>query len=363
MTTAAALPPAERKRRNRVLHGEDIAARRERFASRPVMVQIEPTNRCNLSCAICARNFYDPEKNAPGEMGPEVLALAAPLFADAEDVVIGGYGEPLLAGIYWDALESAKRAGCRVETITNGTLLSEDAAVRLAGLGLDRLVVSLDGATEKTMREIRGAPLSGVVDNLMGLAEVKRRGRTIFPEVAVNFTASRANVHELAALVDVAESFGARRIQVALQKVYTPDQRDRTLLLEPSRARRHFDEARDTARARGIEIALPSLDGEARECRQPLDLLFVRHNGQVLGCCSAVFENDRYNFPLGDLRGSDVEALWNGPEMRRYRRALFAGDDDALPAPCRNCAFRRDDLAAQYRFLAPEETGPEKVDG
>ena len=342
---------SERKRRNRALHGEDIAEQRARFVSRPIMLQIEPTNRCNLSCSICARNYYDADRNRPGEMAPEVLARIAPLLDDAEDVVIGGYGEPLLAAVYWDVLGACKRAGCRVETITNGTLITEDVASRLASVGLDRLVVSLDAATDETMKTLRGTRLAPVVDNLMGLAEVKRRQKTIAPEVVVNFTASRVNVDELPALVDVCENFGARAIRVGLQKVYTPEQRDRTLFLEPNRARRQFDRAADVARRCGIEIVFPSLAGEVRECHQPLDLMMFRHDGRVMGCCSAVFDNDRYNFPIGSILETDPDELWNGPPMVAYREALFSGDVEALPPACRTCAFRKDDLAAQFRFV------------
>ena len=38
------------------------------------MIQLEPTSRCNLACPICARSYYDPARNPPGDMGADVLA-------------------------------------------------------------------------------------------------------------------------------------------------------------------------------------------------------------------------------------------------------------------------------------------------
>ena len=344
------LPPA-RRIRNRALRAADLAGRRARFASRPPMLQVEPTSRCNLSCPICARNYYDRARNPPGDLSAEVLARVAPLFPDAEDVVLGGYGEPLLGALTWEILGEAKRAGCRVEMITNGTLLSGDAAARLVALGADRVVVSVDASSDAKMRAIRGVDLRDVVDRLMGLSEIKRAHRTPAPEVEISFTASRENVEDLAPLIDIAEQVGARGVRVRHQKVYAAAQRERPLLLDRAQAGREFARATDRARGAGIRLDLPSLAGERRECRQPLDLLFVRWNGDVRGCCSAVFENDGYNFPVGNVLDEDLDALWNAPPMVAYRQALWADDEEALPANCRGCAFRRDDLAAQYRVL------------
>jgi MoaA/NifB/PqqE/SkfB family radical SAM enzyme len=351
MTPDAAPACPDRRAANRALRAEDLAARRARFASRPPMIQLEPTSRCNLACPICARNYFDRERNPAGDLSDDVLARVAPFFPDAETVVLGGYGEPLLGEKVWEILAAAKGAGCAVEMISNGTLLTEAAAHRLVTMGVDRLVVSVDASSDEKMRALRGIDLRDVVDRLMGLAEIKRVHRTPRPEVEVNFTASRANVEDLAPLVDIAEQVGARGVRVQLQKVYAEDQRERPLLLDRAQAQREFARATDRARAAGIRLALPALDGRTRECRQPLDLLFVRWNGDARGCCSAVFENDAYNFPIGSVLRDDLPALWNAPAMIAYREALFAGDEAALPANCRRCAFRTDDLAAQYRFL------------
>lgn len=284
-------------------------------------------------------------------MSLEVLERITPHFAQAHQVVIGGYGEPLLAEIYWEALERAKLAGCTVETITNGTLITEEVALRLVSMALDVLVVSLDGSTDQKMETIRGTRLTPIVDNLMGLSEIKRRLKAVVPQIEVNFTASQENIDDLASLVDIAEQFGARTIRVHWQKLYSIKQRGRSLLADPDLAQEHFERATDRARALGLELILPSIKAAQQECHQPLDLVFVRHDGQVLGCCSAVFENELFRFPIGDLLTEELPDIWNSPAMMNYREALFTGDQSKFPAPCRKCAFRLDDLDAQNRFL------------
>ena len=98
-------------------------------------------------------------------------------------------------------------------------------------------------------------------------------------------------------------------------------------------------------------MVLPTLDETGKVCRQPLEMLFVRWNGQVMGCCSAVFDNDDYNFHIGSILDADPVELWNCEKMRRYRRAVFFGEEENLPKNCRACAFRHDNPESHWRFL------------
>lgn len=62
-------------------------------------------------------------------------------------VFFGGFGEPFAHPDLLAMLTAAKIAGCRVELITNGTMLDDEVRHALVRIGLDRLWVSIDGAT------------------------------------------------------------------------------------------------------------------------------------------------------------------------------------------------------------------------
>jgi hypothetical protein len=81
----------------------------------------------------------------------------------------------------------------------------------------------------------------------------------------------------------------------------------------------------------------------------PFQMLFVKWNGDVLGCCSAVFANDHYSLPVGSLARHSLMELWDSVSIRNYRLA-FRGQGD-YPLPCRDCAFRFDTLQAHTRLL------------
>ena len=44
------------------LYADDIAQKKTRLESTPIHINLEITNRCNLSCPTCARNYWDKEK-------------------------------------------------------------------------------------------------------------------------------------------------------------------------------------------------------------------------------------------------------------------------------------------------------------
>lgn len=95
-------------------------------------------------------------------------------FHPTPSVFFGGFGEPLTHPHICRMVEKAHRAGAVVELITNGILLTEKIARRLIEGGLDRLWVSLDGATPESYADVRlGTMLPDVIANLRQLEELR----------------------------------------------------------------------------------------------------------------------------------------------------------------------------------------------
>ena len=105
-----------------------------------------------------------------GACQPKLLSAS---FRDLKDLpqkpelFFGGYGEPLSHPRILDMIEQAKKAGYSVSLITNGILLTEQVTRRLIDLRLDKLWVSLDGASPECYADVRlGDALPVVIENL-----------------------------------------------------------------------------------------------------------------------------------------------------------------------------------------------------
>jgi len=324
----------------------------------PPRLQVEVTNRCHLACTSCARHHWDESANPIGDISPETLDALAPYFAAAREVTIGGYGDPTEApDALVDTVRRAKAAGASVRLITGGAKLNGPLLERLADAGLDRLVLSMDGATDATLRDLRGVSLRAYLGWIQAARDLATDG--LRPLVQLNVVVQWANVAELPALVDLCAEHGVAGIHAFHLKAYTPATTDRCLLNDPERARPHFEHARRRALRAGVFLALPTLDPSPQVCTQPFEHLFVRHDGSVRGCCSGLFEPATHGLLAGALPGTPAAArlpvpadLWRAPVLAQYRTAARQGDDAALPTPCQSCAFRLPTLSAHRRPLA-----------
>ena len=82
-------------------------------------------------------------------------------------IFLGGFGEPLGHPRIVDMVALAKQSGSEVELISNGILLDDKMADRLVAAGLDRLWVSIDGASPASYADVRlGDHLPEIIANL-----------------------------------------------------------------------------------------------------------------------------------------------------------------------------------------------------
>ncbi len=285
-------------------------------------------------------------------MAAETLALTRPLMEVATEVILGGYGDPTESPLLLDALVQAKEAGCSVRVISGGAKLSPKTIVEMAEAGLDRLVLSMDGARDKTLRALRGVPRRAWLKWIRAARAQAEGLGGHRPLIQLNFVAQWANVHELPELVSLCAREGVAGIHAFHLKAYSFDLANRCLLSEPQRAVPFFDEAQRRAADLGVFLHLPPLSQEPSSCIQPFETLFVRHDGTVRGCCSGLFEPAVFGLEAGRLE-EGVAQLWRAPALEQFRKATASGRESAFPTPCRSCAFRKPTLAAHLRPLSP----------
>jgi len=108
--------------------------------NRPILAQVVPTRRCNLSCTYC--NEYDKvsEPVPVAEMLRRVDHLAS---LGTLSVDLSG-GEPLLHPDLDSIISRIRGHGMFASLLTNGYLLSRARIERLNRAGLDRLQISVD---------------------------------------------------------------------------------------------------------------------------------------------------------------------------------------------------------------------------
>lgn len=140
----------------------------------PARVMFELTYKCNFKCVHC---YVAPDRRKK-ELTTEQVFLIFDQLKEAGVFHIGFTGgEPFLRKDIFDIFDYAKNCGFRISIFTNGYLINKNIAKRIASLGtsLNRIDVSVLGATKKTFEKITGKrnSFSPVMRALQWLREEK----------------------------------------------------------------------------------------------------------------------------------------------------------------------------------------------
>lgn len=121
----------------------------------PLACQWELTCRCNLHCVMCYTDCFNKPEQIRQELSTaEVLRIMDDLAeSGCLELCLTG-GEPLARADFFDIYEAAIHRGFLVTLFTNGTLVTESIADRLAALPPHRIEISLHGMTETTFEQV-----------------------------------------------------------------------------------------------------------------------------------------------------------------------------------------------------------------
>ncbi len=335
-------------------------------------VYVEVTNQCNLDCLTCMRNVWGDE--FPGRMSDAVFERVMEgvrAVQPAPAVFFGGYGEPLTHPRICDWVAQAHQAGAEVELITNGILLTPEMARRLRDAGLDRLWVSLDGATPESYEDVRlGAALPQVLDNLRHLKDLRGWMSATNPRLGIAFVAMKRNINDLPELVRLGKSLGADQFSITNVLAHTPELRDEMLY------RRASYQSDLTPSMWSPLLALPRIDIDELTGSSLLEVLksphllalgrqevstggrtcpfvekgsvSVRWDGAVSPCLALLHSHESYlddtfrgadrvrksqALIIGSLADQSLLTLWDLPTYRELRERLLGFDF----SPCTIC--------------------------
>ncbi|MBI5605969.1 MAG: heme b synthase [Deltaproteobacteria bacterium] len=326
------------------------------------LVAWEVTRQCNLSCLHC---------RASAEMGtyPDELTTAEGLLLlnqireVGQPVVILTGGEPLLRPDIFELARHGHSLGLRMVMAVNATLLDLKNARKLKESGIQRISISMDGATAEShdfFRQVKGA-YDGI---LKGIEAAKSVGL----EFQINTTVTRHNLQDLARIQEKVLELGAvahhifmlvptgRGRALSDQTISAKDYEDTLTWLVKRReeiplsikatcAPHYYRILRETAHQEGRKITFEShgLDAVTRGCLGGTGFSFISHRGQVQPC--GYLEVD-----AGNIRKKTFKEIWeSSPVFSAIRdRSQYSGK-------CGHCEYFR--VCGGCRARAFEATG------
>jgi radical SAM protein with 4Fe4S-binding SPASM domain len=183
----------------RELHKRAAAVRQ------PVNGTFELTERCNLSCRMCyvRHPAGDSVRRSKELSADQWLELARQAKDSGMVFLLLTGGEVFLRPDFFEMYTPLTRLGFILTLFTNGTLITDSIAARLAEAPPSRTEITLYGATAATYEAVTGVPGSYARCCAGIEALIKHR----IP-LGLKSTLTRQNVNELEAMRELAHSWG-----------------------------------------------------------------------------------------------------------------------------------------------------------
>lgn len=315
---------------------------RDPFAERPFLVFWEITRACALACQHC-RAEAQPRRH-PDELDEnEAIRLVEQLAALAPPMLILTGGDPLMRR---DVLSIARRAadfGMRVGLSPSGTqrLMNFDfSAIRAAGI--DRISLSLDGASEESHDRFRG-----VKGTFARTIKAVDRAHAAGLSVQINTTLTRSNLHEFPDFKRL--MFQLRPAMWSVFILVPTGRAGAAEVPDPENLERIFEEMADlvgnapfaikTTEGHHFRRVLAQRGKGGDKGRQGMrsppgirdgrGVMFISHTG-------VVSPSGFLPFDCGNVRDRHPAAIY-----REHPLFVSLRDSDALGGKCGRCEFRR----------------------
>ncbi|MBW8035875.1 MAG: radical SAM protein [Planctomycetes bacterium] len=168
----------------------------------------ESTIKCNLTCAHCRR--VETDEAAPSDMATDqAMDMIDQLAAVGKEqgfmpVLVFSGGEPLCRDDIFDLIRHARKRELQLALASNGTLIDAAIAEKINNSGIQRVSISLDGATSEIHNKLR--QLEGSFEGaIKGIGHLKKAGVPF----QINVTITRFNAGQLDDVFALAEKLGA----------------------------------------------------------------------------------------------------------------------------------------------------------
>lgn len=302
----------------------------------PRFVQIGVTNRCNLNCRMCMRNFLDIERE---HMDYEIFKRVVDRLEGAETVILVGFGESLLYPRLNEAIDFCQEKGLQVQMTSNGLLLDTDEKrEKLIRSGLDRFTLSMESLRTANEAAHRNSEAAKNIERLLQLRE-ELGFRT--PKVILQPLLFNDNIEDIYEMIQWAAHIGIDRVNISRVDLrFVPDikrpteEEEKEIFKKFARLRRKHklridclpDQVFDGWKGfvyKHFKFLL-RLD---THCFRLQDFVYIDRDGNVFPCCAPEELN------MGNMLETSLSEVWHGEKYRALRK-----NQDEFNF-CRHCDF------------------------
>jgi pyrroloquinoline quinone biosynthesis protein E len=304
--------------------------------ARPYALLAEITYQCPLHCPYCSNPTQRNGHELTSEEWKRLIREAAAL--GVLQIGFSG-GEPLVRRDLAELVRAAREANLYTNLITSGIGLDDDRVRALRNAGLDSVQLSFQSDDADLADEIAGARAHQRKLDCAG--KIRAAGIPL----SLNFVIHRRNIDRLPQMIELAETLGAERVELANVQFYGWGFINRAALLPTREQVIRAREIATTAKARlagkiDIFYVLPDYyETRPKPCLNGWGQRYLTVNpiGDVLPCPTASSAIPDLHFE--NVRRRPLDWIWAESEsFNRFRGTEW------MPEPCRSCPQKEIDF-------------------
>ena len=238
-----------------------------------------------------------------------IIDEAAGFFVN--DVFLHLFGEPLLHPKIFEMIRYAKKFGINTLISTNATLLKGENSSEILSSGLDRLIISLDGATKETYEIIRRrADFDKTSEGVMSFLYLKKKLQSKKPYTILQVIRMKDTEKEI-------KSFVERFRQLPVDAIHIKELDTWLGQIETIKE---------------LRTSPPKKFGERYPCGALWYSMAIYWDGRVVPCC----RDYDAKYVLGDVSEEGLLGVWNNERMQNLRLAHIRNEYGTAPL-CLEC--------------------------
>lgn len=289
----------------------------------PFSLSIEPTTACNLGCPECPSGL----KKFTRPTGKLDLTLHQTMIQQLKRSVfyINYYfqGEPFLHPEFLDLIKEAKRNKIYTATSTNAHFIDKKKAAEIVVSGLDRLIISIDGLTQKTYENYRiNGQLEKVLNGTKHILQAKKELGSKTPHLIFQFLAVKQNEHEISDVLKLGTELNIDEVRIKSAQLY--DYKNGNSLIPENEKYSRYKRQKDGT------YKLKKQTGN--HCWRMWSSCVLTWDGKVVPCC---FDKDAKHV-LGTINSAPFKNIWHNPQYNSFRQAILTGRNEI--EICQNCS-------------------------
>ncbi|MEP1034238.1 SPASM domain-containing protein [Ekhidna sp.] len=299
-----------------------VNSRESAISGLPISMAIEPTTACNLRCPECPsglRSFTRPTGKLDTELFHKIMS-------DVSDhllyLTFYFQGEPYLNPQFLDMVKIASNHKVYTTTSTNAHFLDDINAQKTVESGLDRLIISIDGASQETYESYRKeGDLTKVLEGTKNILKWRKALKSKSPKIVWQFLVVKPNEHEIPKIKRLAKEYGVDKVAFKTAQIYDYKNGSDLIPTIDKYSRYKLTEGGTYSIKNKLE----------NKCWKMWQSCVITWDGQVIPCC---FDKDATH-SMGNVATKSFEKIWHSKPYQNFRKSLLTSRSEI--EICKNC--------------------------